>query len=291
MLDFRIHTFLEVCQTLNYTKAGQNLGITQPAVSQHIHYLEDYYGYKLFQSKGKNISLTSAGKTLYHAASTMVHDEHYLRRKLNQAVQKEKKLVLGVTMTIGEYVIAPRIAAYLQKNPTTSLHVVMANTQDLLQKLSNNEIDFAIVEGYFSKNDYDSRKYDEVPFIAVSSAHHNFSKQVLSMEDLFCERLIIREPGSGTREIFEKALEEKNFAISDFTHLIETNSMNAIKTLVEEDAGITFLYKIAVEKELRNGTIKEIKIKDFQHANDFMFIWNRGSIYVEDYNRLFEELR
>lgn len=301
MLDFRINTFLEVCRTLNYTKAGENLGITQPGVSQHIRYLENYYGHKLFQNKGKYITLTAAGETLYHAASTMLHDEFYLRRKLDRVTQKEKKLILGVTMTIGEYVIAPRLAEYLRKNPKTSIHVIVSNTQELLKKISNNEIDFAIVEGYFPKTEYDCRKYAEIPFIAVSSAKHDFSKQLtinrsikkktLAMEDLFGERLIIREQGSGTREIFEKALEEKNYAVSDFANLVEINSMNAIKMLLQEDVGIAFLYKSAVEKELKEGTLKEIKIKDFQHSHDFTFIWNKGSIYADDYNELFEELK
>ncbi|MDD3360819.1 MAG: LysR family transcriptional regulator [Hespellia sp.] len=295
MLDFRIHTFLEVCKTMNYTKAGQNLSITQPAVSQHIRYLENYYGHKLFESRGKKIYLTPAGETLYNAVSTMAHDEIHLQKQLDCAPKKERKLVFGVTMTIGEYAIAPHLSRYIRNHPTTSVHIIVANTQALLEKLSNREIDFAIVEGYFSKKEYDYRSYAKVPFIGVCHADHQFADQSgrgsITLEELFQERLIVRERGSGTREIFEKALGEKNFAVSDFPHLVEINSMNAIKMLVEEDAGITFLYQSAVEKELKAGSLREILIRDFKQSHDFTFIWNKGSIFSEEYNQLFEELK
>jgi len=83
LMDFRINTFLEVCRQMNFTKAAKALNITQPAVSQHIQYLEDYYGVELFAFEGKKMSLTEAGKMLYQAATTIKHDDIFLKERIN----------------------------------------------------------------------------------------------------------------------------------------------------------------------------------------------------------------
>ena len=95
MIDFRIDTFLAVCQYMNYTKAAEALSITQPAVTQHIHYLEEHFGVKLFQFQGKRPVLTEAGQLLRDAATTLKHDEIYLREKLLDTTKRGKLLALG----------------------------------------------------------------------------------------------------------------------------------------------------------------------------------------------------
>ena len=106
LLDFRMETFLAVCECMNFTKASQKLNITQPAVSQHIHYIEDYYGTKLFVYQGKKLHLTEAGEYLRSAALTMRHDDIYLRDKLSTYGTQKQELRLGATLTIGGFAIS-----------------------------------------------------------------------------------------------------------------------------------------------------------------------------------------
>lgn len=101
MLDFRIETFLCVCKYMNFTKASAALNITQPAVSQHIHYLEDEYSAKLFEYKNRKLSLTPAGEELYRAALTMKHDDRILAKRMKLAGQPVRKLSFGATLTVG----------------------------------------------------------------------------------------------------------------------------------------------------------------------------------------------
>lgn len=115
MLDFRIDTFLEVCRFMNYTRAAQELNLTQPAVSQHIRWLEEQYQAKLFCYENKQLSLTKSGELLRSAAITMKQDETYLRRKIRQIRQTENDLSFGVTPTVGMYLIPGPLAEY-QKN-------------------------------------------------------------------------------------------------------------------------------------------------------------------------------
>lgn len=102
MLDFRIYTFLTVCATMNFTKAAEQLHITQPAVSQHIRYLEELYQTKLFVHEGKKIRLSPAGEILLHTATTLKNDENVLFEQMHQPELDAVPLHFGVTMTIGE---------------------------------------------------------------------------------------------------------------------------------------------------------------------------------------------
>lgn len=291
MLDFRMDTLIAVCHYMNFTKASEKLNITQPAVSQHIRHLEADYGIKIFQYDGKKLKLTEEGKILLDAATTIKHDDLFLREQLKDLRREQRNLIFGTTLTIGEFVIPERLTAYLRKYPDTSIHMTVANTYQLLEKLNNGEIDFAIIEGYFTKSEYDYLQYSRENYIPVCGADYRLNGRCETVEDLPAERLIVREPGSGTREILERILGEKNITIQDFKNFVEISNMNAIKSLVQANCGITFLYEAAVKKEIEEGTLKEIWLKDYHVTHDFTFVWRKGSIFAERYRELFEILK
>ena len=290
MLDFRIETFITVCRHMNFTKAAEELAITQPAVSQHIHYLEDSYHIKLFEYQGKKMKLTPQGTVFLNAATTMKHDDIYLREKLGQMENQGLHLVFGVTLTVGEFVIPGHIAQFLMKYPDTSLKMAVSNTKELLTKINSGEIDFALVEGFFAKSEYDYLVYSRERYIGICKKGYQFHKKVQVIEDLLDERMIIREAGSGTREILEKYMEGRNFKIQDFNNLTEISNISAIKSLVKEGCGITFLYEAAVREELKEGSLEMIPLKDFNVSHDLTFIWRRNSIFSEYYHELFSLL-
>lgn len=291
MLDFRLNTFLTVCKYMNFTRASEELNITQPAVSQHIHYLEELFQVKLFDYNNKKISLTEEGALLQSAATTMVHDVMHLQDKMKQLQGAKKELVFGVTLTVGEFVIPGPVAGYLKAHPETAVRMTVANTQELLKKLDDGQIDFALVEGFFAKSEYDSKVYSNEPYIGVCGPRYKPAKKMLKIEDTFQERIIVREEGSGTREIFERYLESRNFLISDYKNIIEISNINAIKALTAEGCGITFLYEAAVKKELETGELVKIPLKDFELTHDLTFIWRRNSVFSPDYKELFYQLK
>ena len=113
MLDFRTETFLTVCQTMNFTAAAKQLNITQPAVSQHIHFLEEQYNTSLFIYQNKQLSLTRSGEILRKHLLTMKNDEKAVREELRSTLSETESLSIGVTMTIGEYAIVDKLANFL----------------------------------------------------------------------------------------------------------------------------------------------------------------------------------
>lgn len=289
MLDFRVETFLAVCQTMNFTRAAEQLHITQPAVSQHIHALEEQYGTKLFRSQGKQLQLTESGRLFFRTAAAMHHDDLQLREALHQE-NTRRRLRFGATLTIGEYIMPGPLHRLLEREPDIQLYMLTANTQELLKLLDQGELDFAIVEGYFDKQAYDSLVYCTQRYIPVCSAEHPFSHPVRRLEDLLEERLLVREPGSGTRNVLERALEVRNLSVRNFRRVTELGSLNLIKSLVCAGAGISFFYQPVVQQELEAGKLREIPLEDCSIYHDFTFLWRRGSLFAADYREIYSLL-
>ena len=290
MLDFRTETFLTVCQTMNFTAAARQLNITQPAVSQHIHFLEEQYHTSLFIYQNKQLFLTRSGEILRRHLLTMKNDEKAVMEELKNNITGIETLSIGVTMTIGEYAIVDKLAGFLIQHPEINIHLHYGNTLQLLKLLNSGQISMAIVEGNYPKEYYSHKKYSTEDYIAVCAASHHFmTDHPYTMNDLVHERLLVREEGSGTRNILEQSLMTHGLHISDFIHYIEIENMHTIIGLLKRDCGISFLYKIAVEKELHSGILKEISLDYFKMQHDFDIIWEKHSVYSDKYLSICEE--
>lgn len=289
MLDYRMITFLKVCQTMNYTHAAQSLHITQPAVSQHIHYLEEQLHVKLFEYEEKQLKLTEAGKILYRFAATVNHDFHELSNQLSNE-NNRLHLRFGVTLTIGEYLMPKVLIKLLNQHQNIQLQMIVANTAELLMQMEEEKLDFAIVEGYYPNQEYEGRVYRKERFIGICHVDHPFAATECTLSDLKNERLLLRENGSGTREVLERALKEKNMSFDNFCERIEIGNLNVIKQLVMKKIGITFCYEPVVAQELKNDDLKVMNIKDFQVAHDFTFIWRKNSIFQNLYQSIYEQM-
>ena len=305
MLDFRMETFLTVCQCMNFTRASEKLNITQPAVSQHIHFLEKHYNTKLFRYEGKKLKLTGAGEILRNASLTMMHDEISMQNQMQKS-EEEEEIRFGATRTVGDVLMGRMLERYLRAYPDAKICMIVDNTQELLKRLDEGTIDFALVEGFFQKNEYDHQKYSDENYIAVCAPDYIFSGQQgdisdtsgrlkegvnfgepVGVEALFHERLLVREEGSGTREVLERCLDAQNLSIRDFEKVMEVGSLQTIKELTKAGCGITFLYETAVKEELKSGSLRRINLKGLDISHEFNFIWRRGSIYAGRYKELF----
>ena len=283
MLDFRMETFLTLCEYLNYTRAAEVLNITQPAVSQHIRYLEEEYRTKLFVQRGKRIELTESGECLRRAALSMQHDILHLKKELSGQSGQKKRLRFGATLTIGQHIVPQQLSCLRERYPGLSLELRVDNTTELLQRLNKGELEFVIVEGNFPKQEYDYELYKKEAFIAVCSGEYSFMQEPHSLEELLTETVVIREAGSGNREIVERMLQGRNLCLEDFASTIEVNDIQAIKELIKNGMGIGFLYRSAVEKELLEGSIRELSLSDFQIVHDMAFVWMKNSVFSEYY--------
>ncbi|MBG9980944.1 LysR family transcriptional regulator [Facklamia sp. DSM 111018] len=290
MLDFRTETFLTLCKEMNFTRTSQKLNLTQPAVSQHIKYLEEEYQCQLFIRHQHKLKLTEAGKMLLASLETMKSDHSFLKKRMQASISQQEEINFGVTMTIGEYSLLPAISQFIYHHPNINFNIRYANTETLLSLLKEGSIQFAIVEGHIHSDHYHTQIIKSENFIAVASQHYPFKQPIHQLADLKKERLIIREPGSGTLAIFEQLLNMQNLSLEDFPNLIQIENMHAIVESVRQSCGITFLYQSAVSKDLEDGSLIKLNLNNIQIRHPFSLIWNKNSIFNEKYQNIFNEL-
>lgn len=244
MLDHRIDTFLTVCQVMNYREAAQLLHITQPAVTQHIQFLEKEYGCRLFLYENRRLEKTREAVLLEEHIRSVRQREQFLRQNLSGSGLRELKI--GATKTIGDYVINEQVRRCLAQDET-ALTLIVDNTEHLLKLLEQNQLDFAIIEGYFDKKRFDSRLFRREPFVGICRKDHPFANREISIEELLQETIIHREEGSGTRAILEEKLQGYNESLLRFRRHICISSFKLILDLVKDGCGVSFVYEILAD--------------------------------------------
>lgn len=267
MIDYRIKTFLVLCDTMNYRKTAELLNMTQPAVTQHIHFLENEYKCKLFIYDRHTLKITGDGELLKNYAENVIFQE----QKLLEKMQTERKPVLriGATKTIGEFVIDEKLADYL-KNPNNNLLIDIDNTVRLLQRLKKGELDLAMIEGFFDSKEFASKIYKEEDFIGVCSKNHPFANQAISLEKAFSQTLFIREKGSGTRTILEQLLSEHNYTVENFRRNVCVSNFGLMSKLIAKNIGITFAYKAFLKS---SDALAHFYIDGYKTVRNFRFVY------------------
>lgn len=249
-MDQKLATFLTLCRTMHYGRAAEELHLSQPAVSKHVQALEAQYGVKLFTYSGRRLEKTRQGDLLEQYACSLRYNEEKLIRAMH--AQPETQLRIGATKSIGDYILLPEIRRFLAQ-PGNRLEFLVDNTARLLGQLEAGELDFVVLEGIFDKQKYDSFLMRMEPYIGICPSGHPFAGRQVPLEELFRERIILREQGSGTRKILERELAQLNYRTAAFAACAEISSFKLICDLVADGFGISFLYEAVVRGDARFG--------------------------------------
>lgn len=290
MIDFRLATFLAVCDAGNLSRAADRIGLTQPAVSQHLKHLEDRFGVPLLLCRRRSVVLTEAGEALRRYAAAAAADGARTEA-LIKSIGGAAPLRFGATRTIGEYVLPERVGAYLRNQPEAELRFRVDNTEVLLAALRRGEIDFAFIEGIFDRLEFETRFFLRDEFLPVCAPDDGLAAGSRRWEDLLPRRLIAREQGSGSRLLLERALEADNRGIGHFRRTMEVGNIEAIKRLVADGVGIAFLYRRSVARELAEGALAPIALAGFPVAHDYSFVYLRNGLYADRYLEFLEFCR
>lgn len=245
-MEQKLFTFLILCQTMNYRLAAERLHLSQPAVTKQIQSLEQSLQTKLFYYDGHLLHKTEKCLLLERYAISQQHQFEELQLAI--ADKKRLNLRIGATKTIGDYVLIDAINDYLSCS-SHEMSLVVDNTKHLLQMLDENLLDFAVIEGTFSKTKYDSYLLRMEPFVGICAKNSPFCGKNISIEELLNQTIIVREDGSGTRRIFEERLTAAGYDLRDFHREVSISSFVAIKALVARGIGISFLYHSVIAKE------------------------------------------
>lgn len=281
MLDLKLATFLTLCETRNYTQTASQLNITQPAVSQHIKYLEKYYDAKLFYyDEKRRLHLTEKGKLLRSFAQTIRSDSALILEKMMAPPEKDNELKLGTVTTAGESLVPHMIAQYLKKYPDMKVSLYLGEADTLLTWLQEGRVQCCLTDAYCPSSTYESEELFEVETICVCSPQHPLAGQTVDFQDLNAYRLIFRENNTNSHRNLMHILQAHNQELGNFQSYIEIGTINAVKKLVMENMGISFIYRFVVQENLDNGTLKQIYIRNFSSRNTFSFAWMKNSFFT-----------
>lgn len=274
--------FLHVCDEDGMTRAAEKMHISQPSVSQAIKEMEDYYQVRLFERLGKRLFLTSAGQELMHYARHVISLTSQAETAL-RGFSSHSPLRIGATLSIGESVFIPLLSRLKEKLPEQPIFSRIHNTATLEQYLLQDELDIALVEGTVK-----STYLREIPFmddeLLLVSAPGGKAK--LSPQELADYAFILREEGSGTRNLFEDVM--RAHQLSPKISGVYNNSAS-IKQAVISGLGITALSRRLVEKEIRDGSLIELTVPDIHFKRNFRLVHHINK-YLTPSLKLFMEL-
>ena len=284
MLDVRLITFITLANTKSFTKSAGVLNITQPAVSQHIKFLEEKYEVHLILKQGKGFDLTQEGLILLKYAEEIDALYRALEMNLKNKSVMARTYRIGASMTIGGYVLPHLLGKHKKLHENIDILLQVNNTEEILEKLVSGKIDFALIEGLFDKNIFKFKKFKDDELVLAVSKDHAFAKvKQVDIEDVINGNLILREKGSGTRDIFKNSLIELGYDLNDLKGYMEIGSISAIKSLVELNLGYSIISRETIMKELKIGTIKEVAIAGLRINREFNFVYLYQEDFIEEF--------
>lgn len=281
-MDPKLKTFLVLCETMNYHAAAELLHLTQPAVTKQIQALEAQYQAKLFSYDERKLKKTEAGEILEEYARSIQYN--CLELEQTMAGQRKSCLRIGATKTIGDYVLFDAVNRYTA-DPAHELTLIVDNTEHLLTLLNDNQLDFLVIEGLFDKGKYEWKLLKKEAFIGICPPGHPFSGKEVTIEELLKETLILREPGSGTRDILEKQLTLSGYSPASFQRVLTISSFPIIRRLVTAGRGISFLYDSVVTDIPKLGQFTAAPLTGIHEFNLVYLKHTKAGQYGEEFFR------
>ncbi len=281
-MDHKLETLIAFGETKNYTKAAQLLGISQPAVSQHIRALEESFGCRLVHRTEMGMQLTPQGELAVRYAKQIVSLYRSLVRRMEDFRRAELDISVGLTHSAESHIMAQVLASCCAERSDISFTIHTDSFHRLLEKLRAGELDLAVAEGEISEDtDMASVLLDTDCLMVVLSPDHPLAKNKdVTLDELKQENLILRLPDSGTRNQFQTRLESRGMSLSDFRVSLQVDSISTIKELIMQRFGISVLARSACLREAQSRQLillpirgmnmsREIRLvyrKDFRHA-------------------------
>lgn len=276
----QLHIFYTVADKGSFSAAAAALHMTQPAVTMQVQSLEDYFGTKLFQRSTKRIELTEAGKTLLPYARRSID----LIRETDTAMSKftsqlKGRLQLGASLTIGEYILPRVLGSFGQEYPHISISMKVMNTTQIMDDIFGHHLNFGLIEAPVSHPDLHIEPVmnDELVLIAPKG-HPLAARESVLLEEAMKYPLVLREKGSGTRQVMEDELRGKNLDPDALNIVMELGSTGAVKSAVEAGLGMSVVSLSSIKHEVALGLIKVVPLSDVRFNREFFSIYLKSAL-------------
>ena len=287
MLGTKLQTLLAVAEYKNFTRAAEELNMTQPAVSHHIKQLEQEVNAPLFIRNKSGLKLTPQGEIVVKYARRM----NALNGKMYSELQNAKKhlslLRIGITHTSESNFTAAALAKYSNQKGKLKIILFTDTINNLYDMLENYEIDLAIVDGAYNDSRFSSMLLDTDYLTCVMSVDNPLAKKgVVTLTELKKQKMILRTPASATRTLFESALESNNETIQSFDVTLEVDNIATIKDLIRKDLGVSILPRSACLDELKKKKIAALPIENLSMVRETRIIYNKDFTHTDILNEI-----
>ena len=276
MLDIKLETLLMVNEKKSFTKAAEELSLTQPAVSHHIAMLEDDLKIKIFHRSRGEIKLTPEGEIAVKYAKRIKALYAKMQQEIADEEKHKTKIKVGITHTSESNIIAEVLAKYSNQTNGISITIITDSINNLYDMLLNYELDVAIVEGNINDPNINARLLDTDYLVCVMSNNNPLAKKTsVTLADIKKEKMILRLPNSGTRNLFVSHLESIGMGIEDFNIVLEVDNIATIKDLVRKDLGVSILAHSACMDERKKGKITALPIENLSMVRGINLLYHK----------------
>jgi DNA-binding transcriptional LysR family regulator len=275
-----LETFSKAAELNSFTGAGKALGMTQAAVSQRIHALEQSLGTPLFRRNGGRILLTEAGQRLHDYAQRIFA----LHREARQEIARQKiplagELSLGASTIPGEHFLPALLSVFHQRYPRIEVRASISDSMGVIRQVEQGQVQLGLVGRKADNPHLEFHHFATDRMVLVVRPNHAWGRRKrVSLTDLCKQPLILREPGSGLRHCFEKQLGRGDKSLRDLQIALELGSNEAIKEAVLRGVGVAVLSSYAVQKELKAGQLHALKVTDLHCDREMFVVWDRQRV-------------
>ena len=270
----QLKVFESVARRLNYTRASEELHLTQPAVSMQVKQLEEQLALSLFEQLGKRIHLTEAGLEVLAYARTILQQLDELEAVLNRMKGMQGGRLRISVATTANYFIPTLLGTFSRRYPDVTISLDVTNRETLLRQLAENTVDLVIMGQPPAELDAEAQVFMENPLVIVAPPDHPLVRsKKIPLKRLQDEVFLVREPGSGTRIAMERFFTQQAMR---FKTGMEVGSNEAIKQSVQAGLGLGLLSRDTVEQELSLKRLVILDVAEFPIMRHWYIVHRRG---------------
>lgn len=262
MADRRLHVFYSVARLLSFTKAAESLHMTQPAVTFQVRQLEEHFNTRLFDRTHNKISLTAAGECVLARAEKIFEIYDDLENSVRELTGEiSGVLILGASTTIAEYMLPALLGDFKAKYPDINIRLKVSNTDGIVSMVENNVIDLGVVEAPVTNKNLAVEPCRTDRLVAITPPGHALAKAgKIPVKAIVDYPFILREEGSGTREVIMDYLREAGVDPAEIDVIMELGSLEALKGAVEAGIGISIISRATLVKEIKLGSVEVLEL-------------------------------
>ena len=271
----QMEIFLNVVRSGHLTNVAKEMNLSQSAVSMSIKELENILGRPVFDRINKKLVLNEVGRAFHKEIDPLFKKLTDIEYEFKNSENKGM-IRVGASTTIVDYLMPSIICAYMSSYPDVKITLKEGNTQEIAEMIKEGSIDIGFVEGFVSGSDIIKEKIGVDELLIVTENKTISNAEPVYIDELASMRWVLREEGSGTREVFLEYIKEK---VDDLNVFLELGHTESIKSILKNRECLTCISKISVDKELNEGKLFRVPVKNFECKRDFLMVYHKDKYH------------